>query len=61
MFDISQRVRYLDEHKIYKTDPKLELLRRESNKINDNCIFRKQKNDIDKLKYEFINRDEINE
>jgi len=60
MYKFSQRIKYLYENNIRTTDPKMELIVKDLKSINDNCRLRRIQNNIEKIKYQQLNRDEIN-
>jgi len=60
MYKLSQRIKYLYDNKIFRTDPQVELIRKELRKINLNCKERRLALNIDNLKYQQLNREEIN-
>ena len=60
MYKLCQRVRYLYENNIKKTDPQIELIRKDLKKIVNNCKERRLQLNIDNMKYQQLNREEIN-
>lgn len=60
MYELSQSTRYLFENNIIKTDPKIELARRKLKAINEDCKKRRLQVNVDNMKYQQLNRDEIN-
>ena len=61
MYRYSQRIKYLYENKLLnKIDPQLELIQKDLLKIGNNCLSRRNNKNIDNIKYQQINRNEIN-